>query len=180
MILYKNVDICNLDSIMKNGILSMDECHNNNWGEGRRADNDTSVVYLFKPFGKCNSFPEYGTVLLEVDCDAVENQVLENDIHKSMYAEYVVGQVRPDEIRRVIIPAVFKEYINVPDGIDIMWCDLKADIYGNDGYEMCSKDLLTMFAKTAKLTDSSDFNFFRGSNENRTMIDLYNVQYLFE
>ena len=31
-----------------------------------------------------------------------------------------------------------------------------------------------------KLTDSSDFNFFRGTNEDRTMIDLYNVQYIFE
>lgn len=180
MILYKNVDICNLNSIIKNGILSMDECHNNNWEEGKRADNDTSVVYLFKPSGKCNSFPEYGTVLLEVDCDATENQMSGNDMHKNKYTEYVIGRVKPDEIRKVIIPTIFKDYIDVPDGIDVVWCDLKADFYGNAGYEMCSNDLLEAFAKTAKLTDSSDFNFFRGTNEDRTMIDLYNVQYIFE
>ena len=46
MLLYKNVDICDLKSIIENGILSMDECGNNNWDEGKRAENDTSVVYL--------------------------------------------------------------------------------------------------------------------------------------
>lgn len=78
--------------------------------------------------------------------------------------------------------AAFQEFkrMYTPDGIDVVWCDLKADFYGNAGYEMCSNDLLEAFAKTAKLTDSSDFNFFRGTNEDRTMIDLYNVQYIFE
>lgn len=60
MILYKNVDICDLEPITKNGILSIDECGNNNWDEGKRAENDTSVVYLFSPIGKQNSFPNYG------------------------------------------------------------------------------------------------------------------------
>lgn len=68
MILYKNVDICDLESITKNGILSMDECGNNNWDEGKRAANDTSVVYLFSPIGKQNTFPNYGAALLEVQC----------------------------------------------------------------------------------------------------------------
>ena len=44
MLLYKNVDICDLKSIMENGILSMDECGNDNWDEGKRAENDTSMV----------------------------------------------------------------------------------------------------------------------------------------
>lgn len=34
MILYKNVNICDLEPISKSGILSMDECGNNNWDEG--------------------------------------------------------------------------------------------------------------------------------------------------
>lgn len=65
MVLYKNVDICDLESIVKNGILSMDECGNNNWGDGKRSDNDTSVVYLFKPIAEENVFPSYGIALLE-------------------------------------------------------------------------------------------------------------------
>ncbi len=52
MILYKNVDICDLEPIAKNGILSIDECGNNNWDEGKRAENDTSVVYLFNDSSK--------------------------------------------------------------------------------------------------------------------------------
>ena len=55
MLLYKNVDICDLDSIIKNGILNIDECGNNNWDEGKRAENDTSVVYLFNPISVLNN-----------------------------------------------------------------------------------------------------------------------------
>ena len=43
----------------------MDECGNDNWADGKRANNDTSVVYLFKPLGEVNSFPKYGVALLE-------------------------------------------------------------------------------------------------------------------
>ena len=85
MILYKNVDICDLEPIAKNGILSRDECGNDNWDEGKRAENDTSVVYLFNPIGQRNSFPNYGTVLLEVDCDAKEHPMQKNDSHKNDY-----------------------------------------------------------------------------------------------
>lgn len=73
MMLYKNVDICNLPSIMQKGVLSMDECGNNNWDTGKRVQNDTSVVYLFSPIGEKNSFPNYGDALLEVECSAAEN-----------------------------------------------------------------------------------------------------------
>ena len=81
MLLYKNVDICDLKSIMENGILSMDECGNDNWDEGKRAENDTSVVYLFSPIGKHNSFPNYGAALLEVQCEAKENKIGKTDTH---------------------------------------------------------------------------------------------------
>ena len=49
MILYKNVDLIDLISIMEKGILPLDECENNNWEDGKRADNRTDVVYLFSP-----------------------------------------------------------------------------------------------------------------------------------
>ena len=55
MILYKNVDICDLKSIMEKGILSLDACGNNNWDDGKRGENSTSVVYLFQPLTKENS-----------------------------------------------------------------------------------------------------------------------------
>ena len=66
MILYKNVDLIDLISIMENGILSLDECKNNNWEEGKRADNRTDVVYLFSPAAPevKNSFINYGLALL--------------------------------------------------------------------------------------------------------------------
>ena len=46
MILYKNVDICDLSSIMQKGVLSMDECGNDNWDTGKRVQNDTSSIVL--------------------------------------------------------------------------------------------------------------------------------------
>lgn len=36
MRLFKNVDICDLGNILEKGLLSMDECGNDNWDDGRR------------------------------------------------------------------------------------------------------------------------------------------------
>lgn len=56
MLLYKNVDICDLEPIAKNGILSIDECGNNNWDEGKRAENDTSwYIYLARLVNRTHS-----------------------------------------------------------------------------------------------------------------------------
>lgn len=179
MILYKNVDICDLESIAKNGILSIDECGNNNWNEGKRAENDTSVVYLFSPIGKQNSFSNYGVALLEVQCEAKENKIDKTDTHVDDYMEYITKKVEPSEIKRVIIPKIFKDYISVPQNVGITWCELKAEYYGNNGLEECSNKILEQFAKTAPLMSSEWFNFFRGITEKRTMIDLYNIEYIF-
>lgn len=179
MKLYKNVDICDLKSILDNGILSIDECGNNNWDSDRRANNDTSVVYLFSPIKDTNTFPNYGVALLEVDCDASVNQMHDNDIHKDDYLEYTIDRVSPDKIKRIIIPEIFKSYINIPEGINVTWCGIKADVYGHDGLKACSSDILNQFASTAQLEDTEECNFFRGVTSDRFMIDLYNVQYVF-
>lgn len=179
MILYKNVDICDLESITKNGILSMDECGNNNWDEGKRADNDTSVVYLFNPIGKQNSFPNYGVALLEVECNAKENPMKNNDSHKNDYREYIISKVLPTQIKRIIIPKIFRNHIEIPEGLNITWCEIEADYYGDSGLEKCTESIWKQFAKTAPLMDSTEFNFFRGVTEKRTMIDLYDIKYVF-
>lgn len=179
MLLYKNVDICDLKSIIENGILSMDECGNNNWDEGKRAENDTSVVYLFSPIGKQNSFPNYGAALLEIQCEAKENKIGKTDTHVDDYIEYITKRVEPSEIKRVVIPKIFKGYISIPKNIEITWCELKAERYGNNGLEECSDEIIEQFAKTAPLMCSEEFNFFRGTTEKRTMIDLYNIEYIF-
>lgn len=179
MVLFKNVDICDLKSIMENGILSMDECENNNWDDGKRANNDTSVVYLFNPANKQNSFPGYGVALLEVETDAEENKIGENDVHKNDYKEYITDKVLPSEIKRIIIPEIFKKYVTIPEDIEITWCDLKAEYYSDDGLEECNKETLEQFAKTAPLMSSEWFNFFRGVTKKSTMIDLYSIEYIF-
>lgn len=180
MVLYKNVDIFDLKSIMEKGILSMDACGNDNWLDGKRSKSDTSVVYLFAPRKEQNSFPEYGTALLEVDCSATENEMTEQDVHKEDYIEYITKQVLPSEIKRVIIPNIFKSYVEIPENIDIYWCSMEAEHYGNNGLEKCDRKLLKKFAKTAPLMSTEDFNFFRGVNEDRTMIDLYNIKYILD
>lgn len=159
MVLYKNVDICDLASIMEKGILSMDACGNDNWLDGKRSKNDTSVVYLFDPRNKQNSFPEYGAVLLEVDCSATVNEMTEHDIHKEDYVEYITKQVLSSEIKRVIIPKIFKPYVEIPENIDIYWCDMEAEYYGNNGLEKCDRKLLEKFAKTAPLMSTEDLFF---------------------
>lgn len=59
MKLYKNVDICDLASILEKGILSLDKSGNDNWENEKRAKNPTDRVYLFQPIeGESNSYPK--------------------------------------------------------------------------------------------------------------------------
>ena len=185
MILYKNVDIKDLESILHKGILSLNESGNNNWDEGKRADNSCDMVYLFKPLTKENSFCNYGAALLEVDIPdnlVAENKINENDKNKGKYVEYVTNKVESEFIKTIYIPEIFKKRIEIelPEEVlsKITWCEIKANHYGEGERENCPAEVLEQFAKTAEIIDASEFNFFRGLTEKRTMIDLYDVQYI--
>ena len=185
MILYKNVDIKDLESILTEGILSLNVSENNNWDEGKRADNSCNVVYLFKQLTEENSFCNYGAALLEIDIpddEIKENQLLENERYNGKYVEYIADKVDVSCIKSIYIPKLFKNRVVLP--IEIMsritWCDIKANHYGDDGKENCPIEVLEQFAKTAKIMDASSFNFFRGTSENREIIDLYDIKYIFD
>lgn len=47
MKLYKNVDIIDLNNILKDGILPISKTGNDNWSENKRSNNSKDVVYLF-------------------------------------------------------------------------------------------------------------------------------------
>lgn len=184
MILYKNVDIKDLESILTKGILSLNVSGNNNWDDGKRADNSCDVVYLFRPLTEENSFCNYGVALLEIDIpdDKIkENQLLENDRYNGKYIEYITDEVSVQYIKTIYIPKIFKERIDLPENIlsKITWCGMKANYYGNSVRENCPDEVLKQFAKTAEIMDASEFNFFRGITDRRTMIDLYDIQYVF-
>ena len=184
MKLYKNVDIKDLESILERGILSLNDSGNNNWDDGKRADNSKDVVYLFKPLKGQNSFCQYGTALLEVcvpDDKVKENVLAENDVNKGKYIEYITEKVNAELIRAVYIPEIFKNRLDLSKeiGYKITWCEMKANHYGENGREECPVEVLEQFAKTAEIMDASEYNFFRGETEKRTMIDLYDVQYKF-
>ena len=184
MILYKNVDIKDLESILLKGILSLNKSGNNNWDDNKRASNSCDVVYLFNPLTEQNSFCNYGIVLLEIDIpeDKIkENKIDNNDKYNGKYIEYVTDEVPVQYIKAIYIPELFKNRIDLPENIlsKITWCGMKANYYGDSGRENCPDEVLKQFAKTAEIMDASEFNFFRGVTEKRTMIDLYDIQYVF-
>ena len=185
MKLYKNVDVCDLDSILKSGILSMDACGNNNWADDKRSDNATDVVYLFSPKTCVNSFTQYGIALVEVEVfDAKKNQMFENDVNISMYDEYIISSVSTSEIKAVYIPKIFKDKINLPESVSdkITWCDMVCNYYYLKGLfaekSVATNDVLNTFANTARVDCSNAFNFFRGVSEKNTIIDLADIQYI--
>lgn len=53
------------------------------------------------------------------------------------------------------------------------------DICDLNSIEKCDEEILNQFALTSELMNSSEVNFFRGRNKDRTMIDLYNIEYIF-
>lgn len=181
MTLYKNVDIKDLESILSNGLISLDESGNNNWDDKKRANNNTNVVYLFKPNVKGDSFPQYGVALIECEAEATLNEFELNDCNIGLYEEFVTDKVEVSEIKAILIPEIFKSRIDLPEEITnrITWCGMTADYYdNNDELVSADREVLETFANTAEL-DTTCFNYFRGVKANRTMIDLYNVKYVF-
>lgn len=113
MKLFKNVPLEDLESILELGILPISETGNNNWEDGKRVDNSTEVVYLFSPVNELNSFIQYGSVLLEVEIKAAtKNKIEENDVNRGKYNEYVVSEVKTNEIKNVYIPVFLKKFVD--------------------------------------------------------------------
>lgn len=187
MILYKNVDICDLKSIFEKGILSIDECHYDRWEEGQRANNATDCVYLFDTvINGSNTFPNYGAALLVVDIDnAIKVEMGVQDANRGKYREYICPSVPASAIKKVVIPNLFKDKAMdyIPYNINVTWCKLDAmtyhgNHYHNMVYEKATADDLLQFAKTAEIR-TCGFNFFRGIKPDHTMIDLYDVMYIY-
>lgn len=191
MTLYHNCDYRDLPSILKDGILPVSKTGNSRWDDGKRVNNSETVVYLFKPVGKQNSFTQYGICLLEVDVNATENIIDEFDCNYGKYAEYVSDSVPANRIKAVYIPEVFKDRISSELDSEtlakITWCDFYAEeidgyvattgfCQGYSTYKQVSEERLSVFARTAELKVDR-FNYFRGIDDTRHMIDLYNIVY---
>ena len=181
MTFYKNVDISDLDSILEKGLLSLDESGNDNWEEGKRANNPTDKVYLFSPLdNKDNSFPKYGLALLEVECSAVPSAMVENDIHKEDYKEYITDKVLPEQIKAIYIPEVFKERLSKHSLYDkFNFVKMNGRVFDEkDNFKerSATQEELSRFGETSAI-NSTDFNFFRGINQDNTIFDLHDVNY---
>ena len=98
MRLYKNVSSEDLEKILKEGILPISKTGNDNWEGNRRANNSTEVVYLFNPTSEVKSFTQYGDVVLEVEVEAYRNEIAPNDSNRGQYEEYIVAEVKPEQI----------------------------------------------------------------------------------
>lgn len=194
MILYKNVDIKDLKSIFDKGILSAAAAGRvDQWEDGKRGNNSLEVVYLFKPLkGRANSYPRsYGAALLMVDIDtATRSEIADNDQHKQDYIEYITDFVKPEQIKACFIPSVFRDYVTIPEGVPVTWCDIKAQIITGtkptkDPYIMecvyseATQDIIEQFTATANLTDCEQSNYFVGVDQSGEVLDLYDINYIF-
>lgn len=188
MRLYHNADIQDIENILRQGLLPLSETSNDRWDNGKRANNRDDVVYLFSSKGEQNSFVSYGLCLVEVDVDDyIHSEMLENDKYCGQYDEYTTPRVDVINIKNVYVPRVFKyrlENMLSKEMIDkIKWCEIEVDTYGSYDFENnkhiyvpLKGEKLEQFVKTAELRVDY-FNYFRGENEDNTMIDVYNVRY---
>lgn len=194
MKLFHNADINDLNSIVEQGLLPMSVTKNNRWSDGKRAGNSMDVVYLFDPVGEQNSFARnYGLALIEVETEAVKNDLLPQDVNKGLYVEYTTEKVEPSKIRKIYLPEIFRSRITgLSESVleKVKWVEMRADRYvgyisnpdnpyglgGTDVYEPATDEFLEKFAKLAPLS-VDEFNYFHAYFDNE-MHDLYNVKYI--
>lgn len=172
MRLFHNCDIEDLNKILKEGLQPLSRTYNNRW-DGNRVNNSKDVVYLFSPKSKINSFPKsYGIVLLEVDTEAFENEMVTNDTHSNDYVEYVTSEVKAEDIKAIYVPAIFKErvkkYISTETLKKITFVEIESNLSAED---------LKIFAETCGIS-SEEWRYLRGVREDRTMIDIYEIEYV--
>lgn len=60
--------------------------------------------------------------------------------------------------------------MTVYKNVDICWCHMEADYYGDIGLEKCNSEILEQFARTAPFMSVKAFNFFP-RNEQRPYND---------
>ena len=182
MRLFKNVDIKDLDSILAKGILSLNESGNNNWKRGKRSRNSCDKVYLFAPTTKENSFVRYGAALLEVDAEAVENEIDTNDFNYGLYREFICDRVAPEQITAIYIPKIFKNRIaTISDETlnRITWCDIEANTWGLDDKVVANQNDFDCLVERGNFEGDDHFNFFRGFTTEQTVVDYYDIVYKF-
>lgn len=176
MKLYKNVDILDLENIMREGILPISKTGNNNWGDGNRSNNPKDMVYLFEALNQGDSFTHYGLVLLEIDIDdAVLSEIDDFDINKGQYIEYIASEVPVNNIKGIYIPKIFEEPIMAKYEVDfseinVKFVDVEFSVYSSelDEYVLADDEDKSIFIDTANLS-TSDFNYLRGIKNNRML-----------
>ena len=130
MKLFKNVPLEDLESVLRLGILPISEIGNDNWAEGKRANNSTDVVYLFSPINELNSFIQYGSVLLEIELEtATKNEIWENDVNKDRYEEYITSEVKAEERRNIYIPIFLKRFVDKEIIDKVTFVDVTSNCY---------------------------------------------------
>ncbi len=197
MIFYHNADISDLESICKNGLVSLDVSETTKWDDERRASNRTDVVYLFQPVASQNSFVNFGAALVVVDIENAEkSELAENDRGNGIYDEYTVDAVPAEHIVKILIPKIFKELVSsrmtFSDAVaeKIEWCEMSAEILrevipnptdclraGTCVYSAATAEELDSLVRAGKIFTATSFNFFRGISESGEIVDFYNVKY---
>lgn len=176
MKLYKNVDILDLENIMREGILPISQTHNDNWSDGNRSNNSKDMVYLFEALNQGDSFVNYGLVLIEVDIDdAILNEIDDFDINKGQYIEYIASKVPVSNIKGIYIPKIFEGPLRAKyeadfSEIDVKFVDVEFLVYSSElsEYILANDDDKSIFVDTANLS-TSDFNYLRGIKNNRML-----------
>lgn len=177
MKLFKNVDILDLENIMREGILPISKTGNDNWSDGNRSNNSKDSVYLFEALNQGDSFVHYGIVLIEIDIDdAILNEIDDFDINKGKYIEYIASEVPVNNIKGIYIPKIFEEPLRVKyevdfSEIDAKFVDVEFSVYSSElgDYIFANDEDKSIFTDTANLS-TSDFNYLRGIKNNK-MVD---------
>lgn len=182
MKLYKNVNIEDLESILKKGVLSIRDCGNNNWRDGKRANNADDVVYLFEPAGSINSFVQYGAALLEIEVNSPTEAMMDaQDVNIGKYREFTVQKISTEQIKAIYIPKIFegKDELNEAIAQRVTYCEIEAEVYCSDANEWMQASEMDFAPLLAyeRFTSTDFVNYFRGINHDNTMVDYRNFTY---
>ena len=181
MTLYKNVDLEDLKSIMKKGILPISKT-GNNWGAGKRAPNSTDVSLPLCRHWRSTILSRNTVWLFSKSKSKLpKTNSSKATSTKASTANTPQPKFKPEQIKNIYIPSMYENREDLEQfisGLNVTFVEIEGTVTVGTETNEITEETKTMFAQRTSI-NTADYNFLFCWDDNKKMNSIENVNYKF-